>query len=102
MLPFSSVILVLRMTRYSFTDESTGELRQGVTVTYCTDFDNHPGDNACGLQIAKSTLPYEEWQNMVLPARCNADFDIAVNGKGQMQFKLKHIEYVAPLALRDK
>ena len=97
MLPVSSVILVLRMTRYSFTDENTGELRQGVTVTYCTDW-----ENARGLEIAKATLPYAEWQDFVLPARCNADFDISVNGKGQMQLKLKHMDFVAPLALRDK
>lgn len=99
---FSRVIMVLRMTRYSFTDVSTGELKSGCKVTYVTDWENHAADNVCGLDIAVGALPYEEWQSFVFPARCNADFDFSTDSKGRLVLKLKKIEYLAPLCLRDE
>jgi len=53
-------VLVLKATCYSFTDEKTGELKQGASVTFCKDLSGgKTKDNEIGIDVVTSRMPYE-------------------------------------------
>lgn len=89
-----SDVLVLRVSRYKFTDEKTGELVEGAKVTYCNDLDGVTKDNSLGLDIVTSTIPYSDFSAFVsVPAYYSVDFDFRSNGKGQPVVGISGIEF---------
>lgn len=87
-------VLVLKVSRYSMTDDSTGELVQGTKVTYLQDFDSVEKQNQKGVELALSTMPYEMFEGFsALPAWYNAEFEMSADSKGRLSLRPSKMEY---------
>lgn len=100
-------IVVLGMTAYQFTDEGTGELREGAHIHYVGDYAQNEPNKKGTLPIkmsAKLDL-YEGAKDGIYPAICELESKTIPDGKGRpvlTPVKLHYIEpanVFAPLAL---
>lgn len=73
-------LYVVGARAYSFTDEKTGRLVEGVNVWHLT-----PVEDAVGKIPAKISLPYETWgyiKEMNFPSICSATTTQLLTAKG--------------------
>ncbi len=77
-------VLILKVSRYSMTDEKTGELIEGTKVTYCQSLESTQKQNSLGVEILTGTMPYEAYESFTqLPAFYDVEFRMKSNSKGQ-------------------
>ena len=82
---------VLGMKKWSFTDEKTGELREGVTVFVAQESEDTTG-NTLGLEIMKLTAPLFVYDRakaskISFPSECQVmvSLKLGAGGKAAMQ-----------------
>lgn len=88
-----NVILVLKSKPWKFTDENTGEVKEGVKVTYidptvCTN------DNFNGFGYSVFECSIQQFDLVEVPAYYKADFITYVKN-GNRCTKLSSLEFVA-------
>jgi hypothetical protein len=87
-------VLVLRASRYSMTDEKTGELVEGTKINYVQDLDGETRQNTKGVDVAQAIIPYAQYEELgEIPAWFQGEFDMATNAKGAAMLKPVALKY---------
>lgn len=93
----TSQITVLAARRYNMTDDKTGELVQGIKLTYVESWDGSVSQNSSGLELLSATMGYDEWNAfMQLPAMFDAEFVLTAGSRGRPTLKITSLQYVQP------
>lgn len=102
-------IILLYAGQYQITDESTGEVKQGVTCNYYFNTDLRAEDNKNG---SKGTRPAKGSIDFILmkkiksaPALYNAKFEMNIGSDGKPVLKILDLDYVSDIfigAVTDK
>lgn len=81
-------VFILSASRYSFTDESTGEIRKGMTVFYVNDIKPvAPTDTVKGTVPVKANFPYEMFNTLGdVPGYHSIEYTQTANSRGQLRF----------------
>lgn len=90
-------IHILGMKKWSFPDEKTGEIREGVTVFVAQDNQDSSGDTL-GLEVMKMTAPiyvYERAKSLKIPfpADCQASVNLKLGAGGKAVMQIQDISF---------
>lgn len=70
-------IKIVHVSRYSFTNDETGELIEGTKITFI-DQQEHDTDDSFGRKVYTQILPYKEFESLKqkkLPLDCKAVYE---------------------------
>lgn len=88
------MVTVLSARKYQMTDESTGELVQGVIVKYVNDWTGVEKENDNGVVVLKAAMPYESWEMLpALPADCMATFRLSTGRGDKAVLNIDSLEF---------
>lgn len=97
-------IIVLYAGYYSISDDKTGELKEGVSISYYTSTSLDVIDNSngsVGLRPAKCTVSPALLPKLVrAPALYNAEFSMTVDSKGRPVLSICDLDYISQVAIR--
>lgn len=97
----NSEVVVLTVSKYSFLDKETGELRNGVTVHYVSDLTAGNSGDKRGAEVTKANLPVEQMANVKeVPAFYVIGYDLGADSKGKAKLNYKDLLYSRPLVLK--
>lgn len=92
-------IVLLSASRYSFKDENSGELREGVSVNYVNPAAELT-ENFAGCRVMKGSLPLHAWKDLgAVPGLYQAQYTMRAGANGRPELRLQHISYVAEVEL---
>ena len=91
------VVNVLSIKRYSFSDEKTGELREGATVYVGQNTEDVSG-NTLGWDVIKFSAPLSVWERAKalrcsFPSECNAQTSFKMGAGGKASLQVLDIEF---------
>lgn len=94
----NSTIIILRASRYSFTDKATEKQMRGCKVTFVQGLDVEMTDDTRGVDVMTSTIPYEDFGAIAeAPAVYSADLRFKANSKGVPVVSIQSLEYIGVL-----
>ncbi len=92
-------IILLYAGQYQITDESTGEIKQGVTCSYYFNTDLRAEDNkngSKGTRPAKGSIDFGLMKKIKsAPALYNAKFEMSIGSDGKPVLKIVDLDYVS-------
>lgn len=95
-------VVVLSAQRYSIVDEKTGQVIEGVKLSYLTSFEGALRQNFSGVDIMKVNRPIGEFSlyagEGLLPAVCEFKVRTRSGLKGKAVDDVVAVEYVMPLS----
>ena len=102
-------IILLYAGQYQIVDESSGEIKQGVTCNYYFNTDLRAEDNkngSKGTRPAKGSIDFELMKKIKsAPALYNAKFEMNIGSDGKPVLKILDLDYVSDIyigAVSDK
>ena len=108
MQPFKQQYLFLSAQSYRMTDETTGEIREGISLSYIPDNDLSPSEDtealsrgqlSRGKKVAKLSLPIDKLPKLnAFPALYDVTLEFSVVANKQ-QVRPKDIDFVSTVTL---
>lgn len=98
-------IIVLYAKPYCVTDEKTGEINEGISVSYYSGETLEPlkCDGSVGKRPSKASLPLELLDKVsVAPAMYEGHFDFDVDSKGKEVLKMLDLNFVSEISVVSK
>jgi len=94
----TKTVFVLSVSAYSFTDEATKRLNEGITVRYIITEDLSPIEDSekriKGYKPAKATMPISDYGKFtVVPAYYEATLDVSVDAAGAARVNPKEFTF---------
>lgn len=94
-------IILLYAGQYQITDETTGEIKQGVTCNFYFNTDLRAEDNkngSKGTRPAKGSIDFLLMKKIVsAPALYNAKFEMSIGSDGKPVLKILDLDYVSDI-----
>lgn len=94
-------IILLYAGQYQITDETTGEIKQGVTCNFYFNTDLRAEDNkngSKGTRPAKGSIDFLLMNKIVsAPALYNAKFEMSIGSDGKPVLKILDLDYVSDI-----
>ncbi len=96
-------IILLYAGQYQITDETTGEIKQGVTCNYYFNTDLHAEDNkngSKGTRPAKGSIDFGLMSKITsAPGLYDAEFEMNVGSDGKPTLKIQDLDYVSDVII---
>ena len=96
-------IILLYAGQYQITDETTGEIKQGVTCNYYFNTDLHAEDNkngSKGTRPAKGSIDFGLMSKITsAPGLYDAEFEMNVGSDGKPVLKILDLDYVSDVVI---
>lgn len=96
-------IILLYAGQYQITDETTGEIKQGVTCNYYFNTDLHAKDNkngSKGTRPAKGSVDFGLMNKITsAPGLYDAEFEMNVGSDGKPTLKIQDLDYVSDVII---
>lgn len=97
-------VIVLSVSRYQMTNETTGEINEGTTVRFIYSDNMVPStqdDNLKGYRPGKASLPYADYEKFPeAPALYNCDVTLKVGSDGAAKAHASNFEYIKPYGVK--
>ena len=94
-------IILLYAGQYQITDETTGEIKQGVTCNFYFNTDLRAEDNkngSKGTRPAKGSIDFQLMRKIKsAPALYNAKFEMSIGSDGKPVLKILDLDYVSDI-----
>lgn len=94
-------IILLYAGQYQITDETTGEIKQGVTCNFYFNTDLRAEDNkngSKGTRPAKGSIDFQLMKKIKsAPALYNAKFEMSIGSDGKPVLKILDLDYVSDI-----
>lgn len=88
---------VIYANKFQFTNENTGQLVQGVSVTYLPN-DPIQAENSRGKQPLKLSTKFDQWSNIEqVPGVYEMDFGMKAGKGGKPEMTLEGLKYASPV-----
>lgn len=98
-------IIVFYAKPYCVVDEKTGEINEGISVSYygSDSFDPTSSDGAVGKRPSKASLPLELKEKLkIAPGVYEGVFEFEVDSKGKEFLKLQDLEFISEITVALK
>lgn len=91
------LVNVLGMKKWSFTDEKTGEYREGVTVFVAQETEDSSG-NTLGLDVMKMTAPSHVFERakaskIPFPSECQVSMSLKLGAGGKAMMQVHDVAF---------